>query len=314
MPDFLQALAAGDPILTDGGIETRVMFETDYTMDPDVQVAAMVGDPEGRTILWQIYAGYVEVAKRERLPVVIGTPTFRASLNFTKRAGLDGAEAVRRLNLDAARLHHEIRAAADYRPVFIAGVIGPSGDAYTPAEALEPDAAAAYHRLQASQLADCDCDLLFAPTFPAVGEALGACRAMAETGRPYVVSYVLDRDGRVLDGTSLAEAIERIDATVDPAPAIHSLSCVHPSVAARAVAALKAEAPGAVGRLGELKANGSPMATTELVRLDHPEADAPGDFAREMWRLYEPTGLRVLGGCCGTTDEHMRALAELMAA
>jgi homocysteine S-methyltransferase len=211
-------------------------------------------------------------------------------------------------------MHHEIRAAGDHEPVFVAGVIGPSGDAYTPAEALDADEAAAYHRPQAQALAECGCDLLFAPTFPAVDEAIGACRAMAETGLPYVISYVLGTEGAVLDATPLARAIDRVDEALEAPPLIHSLSCVHPSVAARAVAKLRADSPTALARLGELKANGSPLPTSELVELNHPEADAPDLFAQEMWELFDPDGLRVLGGCCGTTDEHMRALAKLMRA
>lgn len=313
MSEFVSAVRERIPILTDGGIETRVMFETDYPLDPDVQVAAMVGDPNGRPLLWKIYAGYVEVAREFDLPVVIGTPTFRASRNFARRAGLDDDGAVGRLNADAAELQHQIRAASGHEPVFIAGVIGPSGDAYLPAEALDANAGAEYHREQARALAESKVDFLFAPTFPAVEEAVSACRAMAETELPYVISFVLDRDGAVLDGTSLAHAVERVDAAVEPAPLYHSISCVHSSVAAVAVAAVCSDAPEAAGRVRELKANGSPLPTTELVKLSHPESDPPQKFGEEIWALYDPDGLHVLGGCCGTTDDHMRALARLMA-
>jgi S-methylmethionine-dependent homocysteine/selenocysteine methylase len=136
---------------------------------------------------------------------------------------------------------------------------------------------------------------------------------MAATGLPYVISYVLDGGGAVLDGTPIARAVERIDGAVDPAPLYHSISCVHPSVAQLAIAVLRRDAPEAVSRVRELKANGSPLPTTELVKLDRPESDPPGAFGGEMWSLYDPDGLCVLGGCCGTTDAHMRALAERMA-
>lgn len=39
--DFSRAVASGTLLLTDGGIETEIMFGTDYPMDPDLQVAAM---------------------------------------------------------------------------------------------------------------------------------------------------------------------------------------------------------------------------------------------------------------------------------
>jgi homocysteine S-methyltransferase len=306
---FVQAVESGRPILTDGGIETRIMFETDIEMDPDVQVAALVSDPAGRSALRSIYAGYVDAARQSRLPVVIGTPTFRASPAFATRAGLNGAEAVRKLNDDAAVLLREVRDASGHRPVFIAGVIGPSGDAYTPAEALSATAAAEYHRLQAAALAAAGVDFLFAPTFPAVEEALGAATAMGATGLPYVVSFVLDDAGAVLDGTKLTDAVERIDREASPAPLYYSLSCVYPTVAARALG------EASTVRIIELKANGSPLHTNELVRLDHLETTPPEEFAELLWSVHRAhPELRVIGGCCGTDDRHMRALGRLMAA
>jgi S-methylmethionine-dependent homocysteine/selenocysteine methylase len=200
-------------ILTDGGIETRIMFETEIPLPPHVQVVALVTDPVGGPALRGIYESYVEAARSYSLPVIIGTPTFRASLNFVRRAELCGAEAVRRLNTDAVAMHREIRDRSDHRPIYVAGVIGPSGDAYRPEESLPVEEAREYHRVQAEALAHSSVDFLYAPTFPAVEEALGVTMAMGDTSLPYVVSFVLERDSRVLDGTSLHEAIERIDGT-----------------------------------------------------------------------------------------------------
>jgi homocysteine S-methyltransferase len=305
---FVEEIASGRPILTDGGIETRIMFETQIEMDPDVQVAALVSDPAGRPELRSIYAGYVEAARDSGLPVVIGTPTFRASMAFARRAGLGTPDAVRRLNAAAVDLLREVRDDSGHEPVFIAGVIGPSGDAYTPGEALGIADAAEYHRLQAGALAEGGVDLLFAPTFPAVDEALGAATAMGATGLPYVVSFVLDEAGAVLDGTALTDAVERIDREASPVPLYYSISCVYPTVAARALDGVRS------GRIVELKANGSPLHTNELVRLDHLETTAPEEFAALLWSVHTAhPQLRVIGGCCGTDDRHMRALGRLMA-
>jgi homocysteine S-methyltransferase len=308
VPDFAAAVARREPILTDGGIETRVMFETGFAMDPHVQVAAMVDDDEGRGILEDVYRGYVAAARERDLPVVIGTPTFRASANFVHAAGRDDGD-VERLNSDAAELLWAIRASCRHEPVYIAGVLGPSGDAYTPGDASDADAAAEYHRRQAAELTISGVDFLFAATFPAVEEGVGAAQAMAGTKLPYVISWVLDGEGAVLDGTPLADAIRRVDDAVAPPPLMHSISCVHPTAAARAVERLRTDAPELVERVGELKANGSPLPTAELIELDHPAADDPEKFAADMAALLDPNGLHVLGGCCGTTDAHMRALA-----
>ena len=308
MVEFEAAVRDGASILTDGGIETRIMFETDVAMDPHVGVTTLVGDPKGGPVLRGIYESYVEAAKLHGLPVIIGTPTFRASPNFVRQAGLGGDEAVRKLNADAVAMHRDIKERSAHEPVFVAGVIGPSGDAYTPEETLPAREAHEYHRLQAQALADSGVDFLYAPTFPSVEEALGVTLTMAATGKPCVVSFVLGRDGRVLDGVPLHEAIERIDA--ESPPLFYSVSCVHHSVARRALQ----DAPELVTRrLLELKANASAMSTGELVNLDHLEGDDPETFAAGMWRLRSDFGLRVLGGCCGTDDRHVRALAARMA-
>jgi homocysteine S-methyltransferase len=55
------------------------------------------------------------------------------------------------------------------------------------------------------------------------------------------------------------------------------------------------------------------MSTGELVKLDHLEGDDPETFAAGMWGIHEDFGLRIVGGCCGTDDRHVRALAARMA-
>jgi S-methylmethionine-dependent homocysteine/selenocysteine methylase len=295
------ALLAGDAlILTDGGIETRLTFELGVALPEPLGSAALVGTDELRAV----YASYIAAARAHDLPVIIGTPTFRAGARYAEAAGVDVGE----VNAAAVRHHQRLREeAGPGSPVLIAGVLGPYGDAYTPEQA--PDAAFAerYHAAQAGALAQAGVDVLFAPTFPAVDEALGCVRAMTATGLPCIISYVLGRDGQVLDGTSLAEAVARIDAEADPRPLFHSLSCIHADVAARALEGVPA------GRVLECKANGSPLAPAELVALDHLESDPPETFAAHMWRLHTEHGLRVLGGCCGTDDRHMRALGARMA-
>lgn len=308
---IVDEVSAGSPVLADGGIETRVMFRPDVVMDPDVQVAAMVDDPHAGPVLRDVYAGYVAAGRTHGVPVVIGTPTFRASARYAERAGL-GDDAVERLNQAAVGLHRGLRdGVAGEAAVWIAGVLGPAGDAYQADEALGVDEAREYHALQAAALAGAGVDFLFAATFPAVEEAAGAALAMADTGLPSVVSFVLGADGRLLDGRPLADAVDRLDEVA--APSWISLSCIHPAAAHRALDAAGAGSGGAVDRIREVKANGSSLTPAELVALDHPVADPPEAWAEAMWRLRNDFGVAVLGGCCGTDDRHIDALARRMA-
>ena len=202
---------------------------------------------------------------------------------------------MRRLNADAAAMHRQIRAHSDHRPIYFAGVIGPSGDAFRPEEALPVGEAREYHALQAAGLARPGVDFLYAPTFPAVEEALGASMAMAATGLPYVVSFVLEQDGRVLDGTSLHADIETIDVEASTAALFYSISCVHPSVIATALRGETVFSDLVARGQNEFKANASPLSIEELVRPYYPEGDDPDLFATEMWLLHQDFDLRVFG-------------------
>ena len=147
-------------------------FETNAPLLEHVLVAALVADPTGGPVLRRIYESYIEAARSAGLPVILGTPTFRASLNLIRQAGLGEAETVRLLNADAVAMHREIRDSSNYGPVYIVGVIGPSGDAYLPEKALPARRAHEYHGLQAEALARSGVDFLYASTFPKVEEVL----------------------------------------------------------------------------------------------------------------------------------------------
>lgn len=309
-----ELLETGAPILADAAIETRIMFETRVRMDPHIQVAALLERPRGRAALREIYATYLDVAWAHGLPIVMGTPTFRASRRYVERARRPAAETVRRLNTEAVAFLNEIRDQGEHDPVFLAGVIGPYGDAYSPDDCLNHLDGADYHLEQVRALAEAGVDALFAPTFPSIEEAHGVAMAMATTELPYAIGFVLDHRGRMLDGTYLHDAIERIDNAVVPAPAWYAISCVHPTVARTALADLASAGGGALTRLREVKANGSRLAPDELVSLDHADSDEPDIFGEAMHQLGIDFDVQILGGCCGTDSRHLAALARRLEA
>jgi S-methylmethionine-dependent homocysteine/selenocysteine methylase len=183
--------------LTDGGIETRIIYEFKHAIG-DFESFELLENESGRNILRQIYQSYADVAVRYGLPIQLGTPTWRASRKWT-------SEFIR-VNAEAVELLREVTYRAARTRIILAGVIGPASDGYTTREALKEDDAFAYHYDQAGTLAARDVDLLYAPTFPAFSELYGVARAMAKTGRPYALAPMLHPDGSMLDRTPLAEA------------------------------------------------------------------------------------------------------------
>jgi S-methylmethionine-dependent homocysteine/selenocysteine methylase len=299
------AVRRGDLVLADGGVETRVMFDDTVPMDPVLGSASLLDTTSGRQALSDIFGGYVGDARSFGTPSVLGTPTFRASERWINAAS---GHEVGELNRRAVAFQQGVRdrSRGDDQPVWIAGVLGPAGDAYQPEQAPDAGEARAYHRQQARALATAGADFLYAATFCSVAESIGVAQAMAETGSTTVVSWVLGPDARVLDGTPLDVAIRQVD-DVSP-PAWFALSCVHPDVAARAVDGLGAE----LDRLREVKANASALSPDQLVTLDHVDTGDPEAWAGAMARLGRDAGIPVLGGCCGTDGRHLRALAGLL--
>ena len=108
----------------------------------------------------------------------------------------------------------------------VSGVVGPRGDGYRSAGAPDPDEAADYHRAQVAAFADAGADLVTAYTLTTPGEAIGVVRASREHGLPVAISFTVEVDGRLPDGTPLSDTICEVDAQA--APDYYLVNCAHP--------------------------------------------------------------------------------------
>ena len=156
-----------------------------------------------------------------------------------------------------------------------------------------------------------DLPLILAATLPAASEAEGLARALADVGCPYLISFVIRPDGRLLDGTRLDTAMRRIDDRTDPPPAAYMVNCVHPDHLDAALAGMPAAAPP-TGRLLGLQANASRLSPEALDGRALLDASVPDEFAAAMVRLHRRYGLKILGGCCGTDQRHLQAMAAAL--
>jgi homocysteine S-methyltransferase len=268
----------------------------------------MIYDAAGRETLSGLYRQYLDIGREYDLPLIVGTPTWRANPERLRAAGLDTQTDV---NADAVRFVAAIcaRYCAYAERVFIGGLMGPRGDAYRAADALSVEEAAAFHRAQAHALAAGGVDFLMAATLPAASEAHGLAKAMAGCGVPYILSFIGRPTGTLLDGTPLHEVIAQIDAEVRPSPLAYMVNCVHPRAFAEAVAAQTRLNPAVRERLIGLQANTSVRSPEELDGLEQLDSETPEAFAEQMLGVHRQHGTRILGGCCGTDDRHIRCLA-----
>ena len=106
-------------------------------------------------------------------------------------------------NRDSVTLLQRLRDRAGVETLLISGCLGPRGDGYVAGEAVDPDDAAAYHAPQIEAFADAGADLVTALTLTGTGEAVGIVRAARSAGLPVAVSFTVEVDGRLPDGTPL---------------------------------------------------------------------------------------------------------------
>jgi len=294
----------GGVFLTDGGIETTLIFQHGLEL-PAFAAFSLLEDDEGTEHLRRYYAPYAELAREHGVGLVLESPTWRANPDWARRLGYS-LERLDELNRKAIALLEELR--AEYKgkqPIVISGCIGPQGDGYAPDSMLTPDEAEAYHAVQIGTFADTTADMVTAITMTYAEEAIGVARAAEAVGLPNVISFTLETDGQLPSGQTLSAAIEQVDEATRNAPAYYMLNCAHPTHFENVLE------PGAAWaeRIGGLRTNASTKSHAELDEAEQLDEGDPTDLAKRHAALRSLLPrVNVLGGCCGTDHRHVGAI------
>lgn len=309
---FAKFLESSPFILGEGAVIERLRRSTALELDPYLVNSAFIYDDAQRAALESICRQYLDIGREFGLPLLMSTPTWRASRERIAAAGFAGVD----VNGDNARFLDALRRSYEgyAEKVAICGLMGCRGDAYNPAEALAVDEALEFHAWQAGKLADAGVDFLLAATLPALSEATGLALALAATGLPYFVSFVVRPQGTLLDGTPLKDAIAAIDVTATPRPLAYLINCTHASFARSALMHETNSSPLVRQRIIGLLANTAALSPEELNNSARLVEQAPEAFGLSVAGLHRELGLKILGGCCGTDDRHIRSLASQLAA
>ena len=224
---------------------------------------------------------------------IIETNTFGA--NRIKLGSFGLADKLHAINVEGVNL---ARRAADER-AYVAGAIGPLGIRIEPWGKTGVDEARDYFREQAQALADGAVDLFILETFRDVNEmgaAIDAVRSVSDL--PIVAQMTTEEDGNTLDGTppeKFAPELERRGATVlgvncavGPAPMLDTIERI------AAVTRLKLSAQPNAGKPRDVEGRN--------IYLCSPE------YMASYARRFIQHNVRVVGGCCGTTPEHIREI------
>jgi homocysteine S-methyltransferase len=289
-------------VLMEAAIVESLRRSEHISLHPVLVNAPLIYDQAGRDALSHLYQKYIDIARQSKKPFLMCTPTWRANQSRVVETKINPS-----INIDAVHFLQEIRdsQSADRENIKIGGMIGCKNDCYRPEEGLSISEAQAFHSWQLGQLKQGGVDFLIAETLPAVEEAIGIAKAMEATGLPYFMSFVISRDGRVLDGTDLHTAIKTIDENTRHKPLGFMVNCAYPSFLCAAT-----QPPELFNRLIGYLANASSLDHCDLDGAEELLMESVSEWGELMLDLNRTHGVKVLGGCCGTNEEHLNYLVS----
>jgi homocysteine S-methyltransferase len=296
MPSFADIFASR-PVLADGAMGT-VLYARGVTINRCYDELNLT-DP---SLILAVHEEYLQAGAE-----ILETNTFGANRFRLGRHGLAGKVAeINAAGVRIARQAVEHLKDKQAGEAWVAGALGPLGVRLEPLGKTGLDEAREAFAEQIRALAEAGVDFLVIETMPALNEAHEALKAAQETAPelPVLVMVTVDDETNCLDGASPAQAAALL--TEWGAGAIGVNCSTGPATVLTAIEAMR---PATTLPLAALPNAGMPRAIEgRNIYLCSPEYMA--SFARKAISA----GVQFVGGCCGTTPNHIRAMRSAMRA
>jgi 5-methyltetrahydrofolate--homocysteine methyltransferase len=292
MTGLQELLDIGKPIVADGGMGTML-----FSAGLERGSAPELWNVERSEDVGRIHRAYIEAGAQ-----IILTNSFGGNRIRLSRHGL--SERAVELNTAAARV---ARAAADaaQHPVIVGGSIGPTGELMEPLGTLRFDDAVQAFEEQAGALAVGGVDVFWIETMADLEEvraAVEGCRR-ANANMPLVVTMTFDTKGRTMMGVKPEQAVEALQSLGVVAL---GANCGNGPEEIKAVIN-KMHARDAAAILVAKANAGLPRMVGETTVYDATPSDM-NHYAHEVLDL----GACIVGACCGSTPDHIRAIAQAL--
>jgi len=244
-----------------------------------------------------LHRGFLDAGSDIILTNTFGGSSYRLKLH-------NAQDRVHELNVAAARIARQ-EAEKENRSVIVAGSIGPTGELFEPVGELNFDDGKNAFAEQAEALAEGGVDVLWLETLSSKEELEAAVAGAAMVSLPIVSTLSFDTNGSTMMGITPV-TLANICVDLSPAPVAYGTNCgVGPSEVAAAIIQIHSDRAECIL---VAKANcGIPEFKDGAIRYDGtPELMA--DYAC----IVRDAGARIIGGCCGTTAEHIRTMRQAL--
>jgi len=284
MRDFRRLLADGRPHLFDGAMGTMLYAKGVYINRCYDELSLTQPD-----MVRDIHRAYVKAGAE-----ILETNTYGANRPKLARHGLD--DRVREMNVAAAQV---ARSAAGDR-VYVAGAIGPLGLRMEPYGPTAREEARGFFREQAEALVEGGVDLFILETFADLEEIHQAILGVREASElPIVAQMVIREDGTTAFGSDVALLAERLG---EWGAEVVGLNC---SVGPSAMLSVAERLMASTSRPVVMQPNAGLPRQVDGRTMYMASPEYMASYAARMIRK----GVRLIGGCCGTTPEHVAAMA-----
>ncbi|MBP1804499.1 betaine--homocysteine S-methyltransferase [Rubellimicrobium aerolatum] len=293
MTDALsRLLETRDWLLTDGATGTN-LFNMGLTSG-DAPELWNVDHPDRIRALYQ---SWVDAGSD-----IFLTNTFGANASRLKLHSAQGR--VRELNMAASAIARDVADRAG-RPVVVAGDVGPTGEIMAPMGSLTHESAVEMFHEQAEALKEGGADVLWIETISAAEEFKAAAEAFRLAGMPWCGTMSFDTAGRTMMGLTSAELVKLVGKLPHPPIAFGANCGVGASDLLRTVLGFAAAGPER-----PIIAKGN--AGIPRYHEGHIHYDGTPELMADYAVLARDAGATLIGGCCGTMTDHLRAMREAL--
>ncbi|MFV1531385.1 MULTISPECIES: betaine--homocysteine S-methyltransferase [unclassified Phaeobacter] len=289
---FTTLLETKDALLADGATGTN-LFNMGL-QSGDAPELWNVDEPKKITALYQ---GSVDAGSDLFLTNTFGGTAARLKLH-------DAQRRVRELNIAGAELGRNVADRSE-RKIAVAGSVGPTGEIMQPVGELSHALAVEMFHEQAEALKEGGVDVLWLETISAPEEFRAAAEAFKLADMPWCGTMSFDTAGRTMMGVTSSDMAELVE-EFDPAPLAFGANCgTGASDILRTVLGFAAQG---TSRPIISKGNaGIPKYVDGHIHYDGTPA-LMGEYAA----MARDCGAKIIGGCCGTMPDHLRAMREAL--
>ena len=215
-------------------------------------------------------------------------------------------DRVHELNVAGVKIGREVAAKAG-RPVLVAGSIGPTGEIPEPMGSLSHADAVAAFAEQAKALKEGGADVLWIETMSSTQESEAAIEGANTTGLPVICTYSFDTNGRSMMGVTPADMVQSCAHEDHTAYACGSNCGVGASELVMAIRNMR-QAPGGDKAILVAKANcGIPEYVNGAIHYN-----GTPEIMAQYAIMAMDAGANIIGGCCGTSPEHVAAMRRAL--